>query len=170
MIKNDIDPDSVRKLGLQSLIPTPRSSESSNKNKLNISEHTWSNINPNERQVKLMLALVGEIITDFIMSNHTYRVDDDMFLQEEGGPIGLDFARVVSRLAMILLDRILNISYNKCDSFQKDTMTVTLRSSVKKDANDNTTTTKEDDTDTTDAKKEYPPKRDKTQLIVFIGL
>lgn len=52
-----------------------------------------------------MLALLVEKITDFIMTNHCYSVGDKLFLQITGGPIGIDFTRVITRIVMIIFDK-----------------------------------------------------------------
>ena len=62
-----------------------------------------------------MLGLVGESLVDFIMSNHIYTVLGELFHQDNGGPIGLDFTRVLARLAMIVFDRELKTMITKSD-------------------------------------------------------
>ena len=51
-----------------------------------------------------MLSLLAEDLTEFIMSNHTYSVGNKIFLQIKGGPIGIDFTRVIARILMIVFD------------------------------------------------------------------
>ena len=54
--------------------------------------------------MKVMLSLLAEELTDFLMSNHTYSVGDTIYLQLKGGPIGIDITRVLARIMMILFD------------------------------------------------------------------
>ena len=51
---------------------------------------------------KVMLAT----IKNKAMSNHVYTVGDDIFLQEEGGPIGLELTGALSRPFMMRWDRM----------------------------------------------------------------
>ena len=45
---------------------------------------------PTADQERLMFALVMQIYVEFIMTNHTYTVGDQIYLQLEGGGIGLE--------------------------------------------------------------------------------
>lgn len=57
------------------------------------------------RQQKKILAMVISKGVELVMSNHTYKVGDDIFLQSEGGPIGLELTGAVSRAYMLRWDR-----------------------------------------------------------------
>ena len=51
-----------------------------------------------------MLGLLAQEQIEFIMTNHTYIVDCQIYLQSSGGPIGIDFSRILARLMMIVFD------------------------------------------------------------------
>ena len=60
---------------------------------------------PGSRQKKKMLALAISTGVWQILSNHTYIVGDQCYLQAEGGPIGLELTGAVSRPFMMMWDK-----------------------------------------------------------------
>ena len=60
---------------------------------------------PGTRQKKRMLALAISVGVKIVMSNHTYMVGDNVYLQSEGGAIGLELTGAASRLFMQKWDR-----------------------------------------------------------------
>ena len=63
-----------------------------------------------------MLGLIAEELIEFIMTNHTYIVGEEIYLQSTGGPIGLDFSRIVARLMMIIFDKQLAMDNDNHDA------------------------------------------------------
>ena len=61
---------------------------------------------PNEDEKVRMIANVLSQGVKMVMSHHTYAVGDDIFLQEEGCPIGLDLSQAVARATMLLYDEL----------------------------------------------------------------
>ena len=61
---------------------------------------------PDEDQVLLLVALVMSHCVEVIMSNHTYKLGDKIFLQKDGGPIGLEATGAISRAYMLYYDRL----------------------------------------------------------------
>ena len=93
LIKNDIEEDRINRLGLRNLIPTPKT----NKQKGDDDEEHYDCYfeSPTDRQIRIMTALVSDIVIEFFMSNHSYEVGDTIYLQNGGAPIGLDISRVM---------------------------------------------------------------------------
>ena len=61
-------------------------------------DDTWTVARkPGVRQKKKMLALAITVGVQTVMSGHTYRIGDTVYLQTEGGPIGLELTGAVSR-------------------------------------------------------------------------
>ena len=56
---------------------------------------------PDDNQKRKLFGLVMAAGVDIIMSNHTFMVGDEVFLQSEGGPIGLEFAGAIARAVMM---------------------------------------------------------------------
>ena len=52
---------------------------------------------PGVRQQRKMLALAVSYGVKTVLSNHTYKLGDNIYLQTEGGPIGLELTQAVSR-------------------------------------------------------------------------
>ena len=101
-IDRHVDPEMIKKKGLKPLMPTKNTKP---KSPLDEEAYTWKDdIEPSEIQMRRMLAFLALEIVDFIMNNHTYTVGEDIFLQSEGAPIGMDFARVISRIIMNVFD------------------------------------------------------------------
>ena len=61
---------------------------------------------PSEDQKRILLGLVMAIGIDTIMSNHTFMLGDDVFLQSEGGPIGLEATGAIARAVMMWYDEL----------------------------------------------------------------
>ena len=61
--------------------------------------------NPSSLQKKIMIARSMEIAVDTIMSNHLYQFDGKVYMQNDGGPIGLEMTGVLARLVMLWWDR-----------------------------------------------------------------
>ena len=60
---------------------------------------------PNNVQRKKMLGLCVALGVKVVMSNHTYMVGDEFYLQTEGGPIGLELTGIVARVYMMSWDK-----------------------------------------------------------------
>ena len=61
---------------------------------------------PGVRQQRRMLALAISFGVGMVLSNHTYKLGDQMYHQAQGGPIGLELTGAVSRPVMMRWDRI----------------------------------------------------------------
>ena len=61
---------------------------------------------PDENEKKKILGLVLATLVDFVMSNHVYKVGDNIHLQTDGGPMGLKLTGAIARVVMILFDKI----------------------------------------------------------------
>ena len=61
---------------------------------------------PSEDQKRILLGLVMAIGIDMIMSNHTFMLGDDVYLQSEGGPIGLEATGAIARAVMMWFDEL----------------------------------------------------------------
>ena len=60
---------------------------------------------PGRRQQKKMLALAISIGVQQVLANHTYKVGDTIYLQTQGGPIGLEITGAVCRPFMMSWDK-----------------------------------------------------------------
>ena len=60
---------------------------------------------PTKLQTKKMMALALEVGVKAVMQGHMYQFDGKVYLQSEGGPIGLELTGAVSRVVMLLWDR-----------------------------------------------------------------
>ena len=61
---------------------------------------------PTEREKKIMLAQVLKIAMLAVLNNHTYQFEDnEVRLQKDGSPIGLEMAGAMSRVVMIWWDK-----------------------------------------------------------------
>ena len=101
-------PEEIEQEGLTAVIPTRESNKKITINYLQSSKNdeNWSKARkPGIRQQKKILAMVISKGVELVMSNHTYKVGDDIFLQSEGGPIGLELTGAVSRAYMLRWDR-----------------------------------------------------------------
>ena len=65
---------------------------------------TWRKVKPNTDQLRAIVALFMRELVDYILSNHVYIVNDTIYLQDEGAPIGLEIAQVLGRLSRIYHD------------------------------------------------------------------
>ena len=61
---------------------------------------------PDNNQKRKLFGLVMAIGIDIIMSNHTYLLGDQVFLQSDGGPIGLDGSGAIARVVMLWFDEL----------------------------------------------------------------
>ena len=61
---------------------------------------------PDCDQVRLLVALVVSHCVGVVMSNHTYKLGDKMFLQSDGGPIGLQATGAIARAYMMMYDSL----------------------------------------------------------------
>ena len=59
----------------------------------------------NDEEKKKILALVLAALVDFVMSNHVYKVGDTIYLQTDGGPMGLKLTGAIARMVMMLFDK-----------------------------------------------------------------
>ena len=60
---------------------------------------------PTEDEKRMMLANTVAIGVRYVMENHTYKMGDDIFLQSEGCPIGLNLSQAVARAVMNYYDK-----------------------------------------------------------------
>ena len=60
---------------------------------------------PNDDEKKKILALVLSELVDFVMGNHVYKVGDTIYLQTDGGPMGLKMTGAIARIVMMLFDK-----------------------------------------------------------------
>ena len=101
-------PEEIEGEGLTLVIPNRESKRAVTINYLQSSKNDekWSKARkPGVRQEKKMLAMVISKGVELVMSNHTYKVGDNIFIQSEGGPIGLELTGAVSRAYMLKWDR-----------------------------------------------------------------
>ena len=61
---------------------------------------------PSSFEKKRMLACVLGIGVKVVMENHTYVMGEDIYLQTDGCPIGLDLSQAVARAVMLLYDEL----------------------------------------------------------------
>ena len=61
---------------------------------------------PDDDQKRRLLALVVAAAVDVTMASHVYIVGDTIFLQTDGGPIGLELTGALSRPFMMRWDRL----------------------------------------------------------------
>ena len=61
---------------------------------------------PDDDQKRRLLALVVAAAVDVTMASHVYIVGDTIFLQADGGPIGLELTGALSRPFMMRWDRL----------------------------------------------------------------
>ena len=59
---------------------------------------------PTAQQRKTMVALALEIGIKMVMKNHLYRFNNNVYLQREGGPIGLELTGAIARVYMLWWD------------------------------------------------------------------
>ena len=110
-IATTMSKEEIEQEGLQHVIPK-RKQETGRKitvaylqNKKN--DKNWSNLRtPGHRQKKRMIGLALVIGIQTCMENHVYKVGDKVYLQQEGGPIGLELTGAVSRAFMWRWDRM----------------------------------------------------------------
>ena len=60
---------------------------------------------PNDQEKRVMLANAVALGVRSVMSSHSYKMGDEIFLQKEGCPIGLNLSQAVARCCMIYYDR-----------------------------------------------------------------
>ena len=53
---------------------------------------------PNKEQRKTMIAMAIELGVKAVMRSHLYQFNGEIYLQSEGGPIGLELAGAVARV------------------------------------------------------------------------
>ena len=110
-IATTISKEEIEREGLQHVIPK-RKQETGRRitvaylqNKKN--DKNWSNPRtPGHGQKKKMIGLALAIGIQTCMENHVYKVGDKVYLQQEGGPIGLELTGAVSRAFMWRWDRM----------------------------------------------------------------
>ena len=59
-----------------------------------------------DAEKKTILALVLAVQVDFVMGNHVYKVGDTIYLQTDGGPMGLKLTGAIARVVMMLFDKL----------------------------------------------------------------
>ena len=60
---------------------------------------------PNDEQKRKMIAIALKYGVKTVMENHVYKFNGDLFLQNDGGPIGLELTGAVARIFMLHWDR-----------------------------------------------------------------
>ena len=60
---------------------------------------------PDDNQKRKLVALVLCIANQHIMSNHVYKLGDDLYLQTDGAPIGSEYGGIIARVTTRLFDR-----------------------------------------------------------------
>ena len=106
-----MSPEDIEKEGLTDVIPgrvkVTRRKLTMHSLSVNSADQDWlPSAPPNELQQRKLLGLVMTIAVDVIMSNHTFMLGDDVFLQTDGGPIGLEFAGAIARVVMMWWDHL----------------------------------------------------------------
>ena len=105
----NVDPAEIAKEGLSDVIPG-RAKVTRRKLTMNSLETKTADLDwlpaptPNDSQKQKLLSLAMEVGIDIIMSNHTFMLGDDIYLQSDGGPIGLEFTGAIARVVMMYWD------------------------------------------------------------------
>ena len=60
---------------------------------------------PTSTQKKTIFAMAIAYLCKLVMTNHVYAVGDEFFLQQQGGPIGLELTGVLARVFMMSWDK-----------------------------------------------------------------
>ena len=107
--------DEIRDLGLMNYMPVRTLDLIGRRQKVNLTylDHdpldfkwTWrTKYKPSPSKSKKIIALYLAKVTCWIMENHTYRFNGDLFHQKSGTPIGLQIAVQISRIVMIDWDQ-----------------------------------------------------------------
>ena len=72
---------------------------------------------PTEREQKILLAQVIRVASLAILQHHTYQFNEEVRLQSDGGPIGLELAVAMARVVMLWWDqKFLHLSIMNCIS------------------------------------------------------
>ena len=61
---------------------------------------------PDSSQKRIMLANTLSVGVEAVMMNHTYTLADEIYIQSEGCPIGLDLSQAVARVVMMKFDKL----------------------------------------------------------------
>ena len=107
----NMTPEEIANEGLSDVIPgrvrQSRVKLTMNALKVKTADKDWLPAPPpNDEQKLKIFGLVMAIGIDTIMSNHTFMMGDDVFLQTNGGPIGLEAAGAIARVVMIWWDSL----------------------------------------------------------------
>ena len=108
-----MEPEQIEREGLRHVIPM-RKTEHETHRKITVAylcdknnDHKWGNArSPGHRQRKKMLGIAIAEGVRTCMANHVYCMGDRIYLQSEGGPIGLELTGAVSRPFMARWDRL----------------------------------------------------------------
>ena len=104
------DDETIEAEGLSNVIPkrmkVSRRELTVNCLKAKTDDAWWIGDDPTDWQIKRMIALVLAAAVNVTMTNHVYTVGDTMFLQREGGPIGLELTEALSRPFMMRWDKL----------------------------------------------------------------
>ena len=106
-----VPPEEIEREGLSLVIPKRKKRRTRNitvnylRTKNNDEKWTVSR-KPGVRQKRKMIALIISVGVRLVMSNHTYKVGDEYYLQSEGGAIGLELTGAVSRPFMMRWDKL----------------------------------------------------------------
>ena len=107
----NMSPEDIEKEGLTNVIPgrvkVTRRKLTMNSLSVNTADNDWQqSAPPNETQKRKLLGLVMAMGVEVKMSNHSFMLGDDVFLQTNGGPIGLEFTGSMSRVVMMWWDHL----------------------------------------------------------------
>ena len=100
--------EDIEKEGLYHVVPKRKSNRKITINYLQNKQNNknwYKSRKPGVVQQKRMLALAITIGVHQVLSSHTYKVGDEIYLQTEGGPIGLELTGAVCRPFMISWDK-----------------------------------------------------------------
>ena len=107
----NMSPADIDKEGVSDVIPgrakVSRRKITTNCLKSKTADTDWLEANPPtlEQKTKL-IGLVLAIAVETIMSQHTYMVGDQVFLQSEGGPIGMTASSAIAAAVMLWFDEL----------------------------------------------------------------
>ena len=111
----NVDQSRISSLGLESVCPKRRSERGrpptmTGSGTQDIKEKRfapWVRPNgvPNYREKRRMLTEALSVALKFIMKHHVYTFNNEMRLQQEGGPIGLELTGVIAQVFMVWWDR-----------------------------------------------------------------
>ena len=126
--------EEIEELSLQNVIPK-RTTNRGRKPTINFlkSDKTdaerWipTGVEPDQNQQRALVALALAHCVEVVMTNHTYKLGDKVYLQSDGGPIGLEATGAVARAVMMMYDSIFQERVKEAGITQCDKQTIYLR-------------------------------------------